>query len=136
MLVTWPASARRLATTLPQIGDHAVRSERQPWPPCARRDGSCSAGKGAVERMLDLCGTEMGADGAYGHWTRATVLRATEMLTSGCGCSSRMSASAGTPGSTENVIPGSLALTGLQAMSDHHERPRHRRWRPATSGIG
>lgn len=38
--------------------------------------------KGAVERMLDLCGTEMGADGALRPLDRATVLRATEMLTS------------------------------------------------------
>lgn len=77
--------------------------------------------KGAVERMLDLCGTEMGADGALRPLDRATVLRATEMLTSrGLRVlATGMGAGAGTPDDfDENVIPGSLALTGLQAMSD------------------
>lgn len=78
----------RLATTLPQVAAIPFSSERQ-YMATLHRDGTDHVvlAKGAVERMLDLCGTEMGADGALRPLDRATVLRATEMLTSrGCGC--------------------------------------------------
>lgn len=112
----------RLATTLPQVAAIPFSSERQ-YMATLHRDGTDHVvlAKGAVERMLDLCGTEMGADGALRPLDRATVLRATEMLTSrGLRVlATGMGAGAGTPDDfDENVIPGSLALTGLQAMSD------------------
>lgn len=73
----------RLATTLPQVAAIPFSSERQ-YMATLHRDGTDHVvlAKGAVERMLDLCGTEMGADGALRPLDRATVLRATEMLTS------------------------------------------------------
>lgn len=112
----------RLATTLPQVAAIPFSSERQ-YMATLHRDGTDHVvlAKGDVERMLDLCGTEMGADGALRPLDRATVLRATEMLTSrGLRVlATGMGAGAGTPDDfDENVIPGSLALTGLQAMSD------------------
>ncbi|MEQ0575398.1 HAD-IC family P-type ATPase [Mycobacterium tuberculosis] len=111
-----------MAQTLPQVAAIPFSSERQ-YMATLHRDGTDHVvlAKGAVERMLDLCGTEMGADGALRPLDRATVLRATEMLTSRGlrGLETGMGAGDGTPyDCDENVIPGSLALTGLQAMSD------------------
>lgn len=64
----------RLATTLPQVAAIPFSSERQ-YMATLHRDGTDHVvlAKGAVERMLDLCGTEMGADGALRPLDRATV---------------------------------------------------------------
>lgn len=113
-------SAANEPMNLTEFGFGAGRDDD---PGAMDRDGTDHVvlAKGAVERMLDLCGTEMGADGALRPLDRATVLRATEMLTSRglWVLATGMGAGAGTPDDfDENVIPGSLALTGLQAMSD------------------
>ncbi|MGY4710785.1 cation-transporting P-type ATPase [Mycolicibacterium sp. CBM1] len=75
--------------------------------------------KGAVERVLHLCNTQMGARGVVEPVQRADVMRAAESLSSG---GLRVLATAVRTSSTsdlaEDELPGSLTFTGLQAMSD------------------
>ncbi|GAB3473705.1 cation-transporting P-type ATPase [Amycolatopsis cihanbeyliensis] len=76
--------------------------------------------KGAVERMLDLCGGQMDADGTVRPLDGAAVLRAAAEL---AGRGLRVLATAMRPATArdefgEDALPGSLVLTGLQAMLD------------------
>ena len=74
---------QRLAATLPRVATIPFSSERQ-YMATLHRDGDTDhvvLAKGAVERMLELCGTQMSADGASRPLDRANVLRATELLT-------------------------------------------------------
>ncbi len=64
---------------------------------------------------------EMGADGDR-PLDRATVLCHRKLTSWGCGCWQPMRRRRTPDDFDENVIPGLLALTGLQAMMIHHER--------------
>ena len=70
--------------------------------------------------MLELCSTQMGADGAPRPLDHANVLRAAEVLTA-AGLrvlATGVRAASGPDDFDEDALPGSLALTGLQAMLD------------------
>ncbi len=115
-------SPERLAATLPRVAAIPFSSERQ-YMATLHRDGDSDhvvLAKGAVERMLDLCSTHMGADGALRPLDRATVLRAADMLTArGLRVLATGVRAASGPGEfDEDALPRSLAFTGLQAMLD------------------
>lgn len=76
--------------------------------------------KGAVERMLEMCSTQMRADSSLQPIDRAVVLGAAEQLAAK---GLRVLATGlGTPadpaGFTEGALSGTVTLTGLQAMLD------------------
>ncbi|HEX5598967.1 MAG TPA: HAD-IC family P-type ATPase, partial [Micromonosporaceae bacterium] len=76
--------------------------------------------KGAVERVLKLCGSALGEEGTPGALDPETVLREAEALASE---GLRVLATAirwieGSSGFSEEALPGSLVFTGLQAMLD------------------
>ncbi|WP_431880239.1 HAD-IC family P-type ATPase [Micromonospora marina] len=76
--------------------------------------------KGSVERVLSMCRTEMGADGHRRPLDAEAVLRSAEIL---AGRGLRVLATAVRPagesaGFSEADLPGTLSLTGLQAMLD------------------
>ena len=76
--------------------------------------------KGSAERVLDLCGSALGADGTVGPLDREVVLREAEALAAE---GLRVLATAMRqfePGSdfSEAALPGTLVFTGLQAMLD------------------
>ncbi|CAN5462476.1 cation-transporting P-type ATPase [soil metagenome] len=76
--------------------------------------------KGAVERILQLCADQMGADGSRQPIDRPVVLQAVEQLAAQglrvLATGVRQSASP--EDFTENALPGTVTLTGLQAMLD------------------
>ena len=76
--------------------------------------------KGAVERMLELCGTQMRADGSLEPLDRLVVLRAVEQLTArGLRVLATAVCTSVDPADfAEEALPGALTLTGLQAMLD------------------
>ncbi|MBC6445895.1 cation-transporting P-type ATPase [Actinokineospora xionganensis] len=76
--------------------------------------------KGAVERMLDLSGAQMGPDGAIQPLQRDRVLRAAEELAArGLRVLATAMRTVGGPEDfADEAVPGSLVLTGLQAMLD------------------
>ncbi|WP_204079513.1 cation-transporting P-type ATPase [Mycobacterium riyadhense] len=112
----------RLAANLPRVEAIPFSSERQ-YMATLHRDGGTEhvvLVKGSVERMLGLCNTEMGADGALRPLDRAEVMRAAEMLT-GRGLrvlATGVCAAADPNRFEEGALAGSLTLTGLQAMLD------------------
>ena len=76
--------------------------------------------KGAAERILAMCGTQMDDSGTLRPVDRDAVLVAAEML---AGRGLRVLATAMRPADDpsvldENALPGTLVLTGLQAMLD------------------
>ena len=76
--------------------------------------------KGAVERMLQLCESQMDVDGALRPLDRGAVLAAAERL-AGEGLrvlATGVRTEADPVGFDENALPGTLAFTGLQAMLD------------------
>ncbi|WP_411574749.1 HAD-IC family P-type ATPase [Streptomyces fradiae] len=86
-------------------------------------DGRLVFVKGAVERILDLCPAEMTGDGDRRPLDREAVVRAADELASR---GLRVLATAVRPagghdGLSEETLPGSLVLTGLQGM---HDPPR------------
>ena len=111
----------KLASSLPRIAVIPFSSERR-YMATLHRDGDdyVVLAKGAVERMLDLCGTQMGADGALRPLDRATMLRAAEQLArQGLRVlATAVRAANGPDDFDEDALPGSLALTGLHAMLD------------------
>ncbi|MDY6810637.1 MAG: HAD-IC family P-type ATPase, partial [Actinomycetota bacterium] len=76
--------------------------------------------KGAVERVLDLCESEMHADGSRGPIDRGAVLRAADALAADGlrVLATAMRSPAGDVDLTEDGLRGTLTLTGLQAMLD------------------
>ncbi len=111
----------KLAASLPRIAIIPFSSERRYMATLHRdRDDYVVLVKGAVERMLDLCGTQMGADGALRPLDRAAMLRAAEQLArQGLRVlATAVRASNGPDDFDEDALPGSLALTGLHAMLD------------------
>lgn len=111
----------QLAEGMPRVATIPFSSERQ-YMATLHQDGTdyLVLAKGAVERMLELCGTQMGADGEVGPLDRAAVLRAADSLTA----RGLRVLAAGVRGASgpdefnEAVFAGSLAFTGLQAMLD------------------
>lgn len=112
----------RLAAKLPRLAAIPFSSERQ-FMATLHPDGGSDhvvLVKGSVERMLELCSTQMGADGAPRRLDRAVVMQAAEML-SGKGLrvlATGVRAATGPQDFQEGALPGSLTLTGLQAMLD------------------
>jgi cation-transporting ATPase F len=111
---------------LPRTATIPFSSERQYMATLHRdtaswhRAGQVVLAKGAVERLLDLCGGQMDADGAVRPVDREAVLRAADDL---AGRGLRVLATAMRPATAqdefgEDTLPGSLALTGLQGMLD------------------
>nr|MCH9729974.1 HAD-IC family P-type ATPase [Actinomycetes bacterium] len=76
--------------------------------------------KGAVERLLEICSAQMCADGSLQPLDRVGVLRAAERLAArGLRVlATGVHTTAEAADFTEDALPGSVALTGLQAMLD------------------
>ncbi len=112
----------RLAATLPRVAVIPFSSERQ-YMATFHRDGGGDhvvLAKGAVERVLELCNTQMSTDGIAQPLARAEVARVAEML-SGRGLrvlATGVRAASGPNDFGEEALPGSLTFTGLQAMLD------------------
>ncbi|CAL9463510.1 putative cation-transporting ATPase F [Actinosynnema sp. ALI-1.44] len=119
--------ADRVAELLPRLASIPFSSDRR-YMATLHRDPTPGAAadrvvlaKGAVERVLDLCGAQMDAGGAVRPLDRDAVLRAADDL-AGRGlrvlATATGSARPGPDGFDGEVQPGSLVLTGLQAMLD------------------
>ncbi len=111
----------RIAASLPRISVIPFSSERRCMATMHREDdGYVVLVKGAVERLLELCETQMGADGALRPVDRAAVLWAADQL-SRRGLrvlATGVRAAARPEDFDENALAGSVAFTGLQAMLD------------------
>ncbi len=111
----------RIAASLPRISVIPFSSERRYMATMHREDdGYVVLVKGAVERLLELCETQMGADGALRPVDRAAVLWAADQL-SRRGLrvlATGVRAAASPEDFDENALAGSVAFTGLQAMLD------------------
>jgi cation-transporting ATPase F len=117
----------------PRTGALPFTSERQymatvhtPVASCGDGNGPDSAAgsvvlvKGAVEKVLDLCGTAMDQSGNSEPLPRAAVLDAAHTF-AGSGLRVLATAMMRVPaggGDAEDLLPGQLTLTGLQAMFD------------------
>jgi cation-transporting ATPase F len=90
------------------------------------RGGHVVFAKGASERVVDLCSTEVGADGTLRPLDRGAVLRAAEelagqglrVLATAAGRVDLPPAGAAEPELDEATLVGSLTFVGLQAMLD------------------
>lgn len=119
--------AGRVAELLPRLETIPFSSDRQYMATLHRNTTAGSPedqvvlAKGAVERMLELCGAQMATDGTVRPLDRAAVLQAAEDL---AGRGLRVLATAMRPGEpdrggfAEETLPATLVLTGLQAMLD------------------
>lgn len=112
----------RLVTKWPRLASIPFSSERQFMATLHRGEDSQHVVlvKGSVERMLELCSTQMGVDGVSQRLDRAAVMRAAETL-SGRGLrvlATGVRAVTDPQDFREDSLPGSLTLTGLQAMLD------------------
>ena len=111
----------KLAAGLPRLAVIPFSSERRYMATLHRDGDDCVVlAKGAVERLLDLCDTQMGADGALRPLDRVEVSRTAEQLSRrGLRVLATGVRSNVVPDDfDENALPGSLALTGLHAMLD------------------
>ncbi|MFD0487465.1 HAD-IC family P-type ATPase [Saccharopolyspora spinosporotrichia] len=117
---------RRVHALLSRLATIPFSSERQYMatlhhdPAAAHPADRVVLAKGAVERILDLCGGQMDSDGTVRPLERTAVLRAADDL---AGQGLRVLATAIRPATAEDefsevALPGSLVLTGLQAMLD------------------
>lgn len=111
----------RLASGMPREAAIPFSSERQ-YMATLHRDGADRVvlAKGAVERVLELCSSQMGADGALRPLEPGAVVDAAEILTAR---GLRVLATAVRVGGSplelnEDTLPGDLAFTGLHAMLD------------------
>ncbi len=117
----------RLVETFPRVATIPFSSERQ-YMATLHRDladgGQVIFVKGSVERLSELCSTQMGADGTLEPLDRMAVSCVAEELTRrGLRVlATGMRATAGADGLREDALPGTLALTGLQAMLDPPRR--------------
>ncbi|MDY6869104.1 MAG: HAD-IC family P-type ATPase [Actinomycetota bacterium] len=112
----------RVTTELPRRATIPFNSERQymatlhEWD----RGDHVILLKGSVERVLQMCGFDMTADGSRRAIDRAAVSEAADRLAAEglrvLACAVRISAEAAEFG--EEAIPGSMTFTGLQAMLD------------------
>jgi cation-transporting ATPase F len=121
----------QVADLLPRLATVPFGSERQ-YMATLHRDTTAGRpadqvvlAKGAVERVLGLCTAQLDADGTIGPLDRATVLQVADDL---AGQGLRVLATAMRPATCpgefdpdefgEDVLAGSLVLTGLHAMLD------------------
>ncbi|QQW34224.1 cation-transporting P-type ATPase [Mycobacterium marinum] len=111
----------RLASGMPREAAIPFSSERQ-YMATLHRDGADRVvlAKGAVERVLELCSSQMGADGALRPLEPGAVADAAEMLTArGLRVLATAVRAGGSPLElNEDTLPGDLAFTGLHAMLD------------------
>jgi cation-transporting ATPase F len=116
----------QVKTMLPRVATIPFSSERR-YMATLHRDstGPFTAdhvvlAKGAVERMLDLCSAQMDADGGVHALDHAAVLRAAaDLADQGLRVlATAMRPAAGPDDFDEDGLPGSMLLTGLQAMLD------------------
>ncbi|CAM4139605.1 putative cation-transporting ATPase F [Mycobacterium basiliense] len=111
----------RFAAGTPRVAAIPFSSERQ-YMATLHRDGDDHVvlAKGAVERMLELCSLQMGADGTLRPLDCSAVLCAADLLAArGLRVLATGVRSGVGPGElTEDSLRGSLAFTGLQAMLD------------------
>ncbi|GIE99415.1 cation-transporting P-type ATPase [Paractinoplanes rishiriensis] len=82
--------------------------------------GQVVLAKGGVERMLELCGAQMDADGTVGGLDRDVVLEAAgELARRGLRVlATAMRPATGAEDFAEDRLPGGMVLIGLQAMLD------------------
>ncbi|MDP3890697.1 HAD-IC family P-type ATPase [Nocardioides sp.] len=115
-----------VALRLPRVATLPFSSERQ-YMATLHHDHEQDAGqglvvlaKGGVERMLDLCGGQLDGRGARGPLDHEAVLRAAEELAAeGLRVLATAVRQVGGPEAfDEDQLPGTLTLTGLQAMLD------------------
>ena len=112
----------RVSELLPRLATIPFSSERQ-YMATLHLDGASGyvvLAKGGVERILDLCGAQLDSSGALQPLDREYVLAAAEDLADQ---GLRVLATAMRPGSRpdrfdDSGLPGTLTLTGLQAMLD------------------
>ncbi|GAB3221602.1 HAD-IC family P-type ATPase [Mycolicibacterium hippocampi] len=107
--------------SLPRIGAISFSSERQYMATLHRSgDGHVALVKGAVERMLELCSDQMCSDESVQPVDAAAVLHAAEQLAAeGLRVlATGVRRSADLREFTEDALPGTVTLTGLQAMLD------------------
>ncbi len=111
---------------LPRVGQIPFSSERQYMATLhdePGHDGQVVFAKGAVERILDLCGAQLGPDGTRLPLDEDAVLGAAEQL-AGQGlrvlatASHRQSGPAASGSFDVASLPRTLTFTGLQAMLD------------------
>ncbi|WP_407688392.1 cation-transporting P-type ATPase [Mycobacterium sp. HUMS_1102779] len=111
----------QLAARLPRIAAVPFSSERRYMATLHRDDGNyVMLVKGAVEKLLELCDSQMGADGALRPLDRDAVLTAADRL-GGRGLRVLATAVRAVDDPDEfddEALPGSLTLTGLHAMLD------------------
>lgn len=111
----------RLASGMPREAAIPFSSERQ-YMATLHHDGADRVvlAKGAVERVLELCSSQMGADGALRPLEPGAVVDAAEMLTArGLRVLATAARVCGSPLElNEDTPPGDLAFTGLHAMLD------------------
>ncbi len=112
----------RLGVDLPRIATIPFTSERQ-YMATLHRDGDGASvvfAKGSVERMVQLCGSQMEPDSGLRALDRTTVLRAADRLAArGLRVlATGVFTDVDTDELDEEALAGSLVLTGLQAMLD------------------
>jgi len=109
-----------LGQTLPRVSVIPFSSERRYMATLHGEDDRVVLVKGAVERVLALCDTQLSADGTLSPLDRAEAGRAAETLSArGFRVLATAMGAAGRPdGFAEEALTGSLTLTGLQAMLD------------------
>ncbi len=112
-----------LRSTLPRVSAIPFSSERQ-FMATSHRDGATGASlvlaKGAAERIVDLCGTQMGSSGAPQPIDPEVILSAAESMAAH---GLRVLATAMLPVDeaaelTDDRLSGALVFTGLQALLD------------------
>lgn len=112
---------RQLAARLPRTATVPFSSERRYMATLHRQAGGYVVlAKGAVERILELCDSQMGADGALRPLDRDAVLTAADRLgRQGLRVLATAVRTVADPDEFDDeVAPGSLAFTGLHAMLD------------------
>jgi cation-transporting ATPase F len=110
------------ARTAPRLATIPFSSERQYMATLHLFDdtGHVVLVKGSVERMLQMCDTQMGDDGGLGPLDRAAVLTAAEQLAAQGFrvLATAVRRDADPEDFDERTLPGTLAFTALQAMLD------------------
>ncbi|GAB90337.1 cation-transporting P-type ATPase [Gordonia rhizosphera] len=115
-------TADHLGAALPRVTTLPFSSERQYMATLhsSGNDGHVVLVKGAVERILELSNTQMGADGALSPIDRRAVLQAVDALAAkGLRVlATGVRSPADGADLTEEALRGTVTLTGLQAMLD------------------
>ena len=118
--------AEKVRADYPRVATIPFSSERQYMATLHTQHGGghVLAVKGSVERMLELCDTQMGADGGRQPLDRGTVLAQVDRLAGeglrvlAMGVCADIDPGADPARFDERSLPGHVTLTGLQAMLD------------------